>query len=50
MLRRVEYYKIHDKIRPTEGIEMYKKQFVDRFDRFAKAQTDWDNIFPCASA
>ena len=52
MLRRVEYYKnLYDKIRPTEGTALYKKQFADRFDRFAKAQNqDWDKIFPYASS
>jgi hypothetical protein len=33
-----------------DDVDIYRKQFSERFDRFAKNQNqDWDSIFPMAS-
>ena len=35
MLGKIDYYKnLYKDLNPTEGIELYRKQFATRFDRF----------------
>ena len=51
MLGKIDYYKnLYKDLKPSGDIELYRKQFATRFDRFATNQKqDWHNIFPYAS-
>lgn len=51
MLGKIDYYKnLYKDLKPNGDIELYRKQFATRFDKFATNQKqDWHNIFPYAS-
>jgi sulfatase maturation enzyme AslB (radical SAM superfamily) len=52
MLGKIDYYKnLYNDLKFTDNVDLYRKQFATRFDRFATNQKqDWHKIFPYASS
>lgn len=51
MISSIKFYeKFYQNMKIVENVELYRKQFADRFYRFARNQNqEWDRIFPMAS-
>jgi sulfatase maturation enzyme AslB (radical SAM superfamily) len=51
LLQKIEFYeKFYNFMKVKDDVDIYRKQFAERFGRFAKNQNqDWDSIFPMAS-